>query len=183
LATAIDRFEVTAKAVRYDREQRRSWKDGGEWPHANLYHFYEAVAASHFTMRGYHVLRDYLATRTKASRPLVEDYSRIFHRVVGPEASAFFLEHMEDVAPAGVGQPDLFVFREEAPNDPGLYFPDSLLWFFVEVKGAGDSIRDNQLRFWRAVASRPDLGLGPERIRLIRVLPMDADFQSEVVAY
>lgn len=174
---------VKPELVTYDPSIRRSWKNGGEWPNADLYYFHEAVVASHFVLRGYHVLRDYLATRAKGRRSLTTHYSRIFHEVVGPQASAFFMEELDKIAPGSIGQPDLFVFREKNTNDPRVRYGDPRLWFFVEVKGPGDRVGKNQRVFWREVAMREDIGLGPQRVRLFRTAPHGSVINLEPVRY
>jgi hypothetical protein len=176
-------YWITPELVTYDPLMRRSWKEGGEWPNADLYYFHEAVVAAHFVLRGYHVLRDYLATRTKGRRSLTTHYSGIFHDVVGPRASAFFMEELDKIAPGSIGQPDLFVFREETANDPRVHYEDPRFWFFVEVKGSGDRIGRNQRAFWREVAKRDDIGLGPQRIRLFRTAPVGRSVNLEAIQY
>lgn len=177
----MKQYSLLTETIFFNPKDRRSWKDGGDWPHESLYYYYEAFVAAYFTMRGFHVIRDYVATRNQASRNLTTNYTRIFHDVVGEMASRFFTEELDKYCPAGRGQPDLFVFREEFSNDPRVKYPDPSKWFFVEVKGPRDQVSENQKRFWRAVAERTDIGLGPERIRLFRVLPEGAtDAEAEV---
>jgi len=172
-------FTVEEELVFYDPDLRRSWQEGGDWPHLNHFNFHEAVVAAHFTLRGYHALWDYSATGTKVLRPVARASSNLLQEVVGPEISAFFLNELSDVTNGGSGQPDLFVFREDAPGDPKVRYADPRLWFFAEVKGPGDSVRDNQRTFWREVALR----VGPERIRLFRTLPLGEDCEPQVITY
>lgn len=176
-------FRVGEEVAEYDPALRLSWEEGGSWPHAHHYHFHEAVVASHFILRGYHVLREYAFTRPDADRPIASFSTRLFHAVVGPEVSSFFLTHMASVTQQGSGQPDLFVFREEHPRDPKVRYPDPRLWFFVEVKGPGDQVKPSQKVFWREVAIRDDLGLGPERIRLFRTVPRGEPYELNEVEY
>jgi hypothetical protein len=103
--------------------------------------------------------------------------------VVGKEVAEFLLDVVAPQIRSQDGLPDLFVFREDRPNDPKVRFEDPHLWFWVEVKGAGESIRNTQKRFWRLIADRPDLGLGPERLRLFRALPSGSAHNPRSWAY
>ena len=97
--------------------------------------------------------------------------------------SEFLITEARQALSADHGQPDLFVFRQDRPNDPKIRYPDSLLWFFVEVKGRGENIRDTQMKYWRLIADREDLDLGPKRIRLYRALPEGKQYEPETFAY
>jgi hypothetical protein len=164
-------FEVEEELVHYDPERRRAWPEGGDWPHSNHFGFNEAVVASHFLLRGYHVVGDYCSTSSVDGRRARAHYTSMVHDVVGSDVSEFLKTDLAALCPDGSGEPDLFVFREETPNDPKIAYSNPLLWFFAEVKGPGDQVRDTQTRWWRAVAERTDIGLGPERIRLFRTAP------------
>lgn len=176
-------FRVQVEIAEYDPALQKSWDEGGSWPHSNHYHFHEAVVASYFILRGYHVLREYSCTRSAGNRPITSFQTGLFHAVVGPEVSAFFLSHIASSTHQGSGQPDLFVFRGEHLHDPKVSYSDPRLWFFVEVKGPSDQVRPYQKAFWREVASRSDLGLGPERIRLFRTAPRGEPYRLQEVEY
>jgi hypothetical protein len=176
-------FRVQEELAEYDPDLRRSTQEGGSWPHPNHYHFNEAVVASYFLLRGYQVLRGFSSTRLDIKHPIASLSTRILHQVVGPDVSNFFLTELAGATGHGSGEPDLFVFREEHPEDPKIGYPDPRLWFFVEVKGPGDRVSSNQKRFWREVAKRSDLGLGPERIRLFKTAPFGKARQLNVVEY
>jgi len=163
-------YTITEHLVCYDPGLQLSWAEGGTWPHKNHYGFHEAVVAAHFRLLGYEVLHDYNSTKKSATRPVCNFYTKLFHEIIGERISHFLRTEVRGRLNADYGQPDLFVFREERPNDPKIQYPDPLLWFFVEVKGPGESIRDTQLVYWRLIADREDLGLGPKRIRLYRAL-------------
>lgn len=180
---AEERFCVATETIWFDPEARRSWQQGGDWPHASLYYFYEAVVAAHFTMLGYHAISDYVATRASDKRPIRHHLTSIMHHVVGVDASRFLTSEVDQIARAGAGQPDLFVFRQATPNDPRVRYSDPRQWFFVEVKGPGDRVRENQKRFWRAIAGRPDLGLGEERIRVVRPCPQGSQSVDSIIEY
>jgi hypothetical protein len=164
-------FQVEEEVAYYDPEQRISWPEGGAWPHANHGGFAESVVAAHFVLLGYHVLTQFSSTGLGKSRSVTEHSTALLHAVVRPTVSEFFRTGLSQATAQGAGQPDLFVFREETPNDPKIVYRDPRRWFFVEVKGPGDRVRPNQKAFWRAVAERTDLGLGPEHIRLFRTAP------------
>ena len=164
-------FEVTQEVAYYDPHRRSSWQEGGLWPQSTHGGFAEAVVASHFVLLGYHVLTQFSSTGLGKSRSVTEHSTALLHAVVGPTVSEFFRTGLSQATAQGSGQPDLFVFREETPNDPKIVYRDPRRWFFVEVKGPGDRVRPNQKAFWRAVAERTDLGLGPEHIRLFRTAP------------
>jgi len=177
-------FEVEEEVAYYDLERRLSWQEGGLWPHLNHYNFHEAVVAAYFVLRGYHVLWDYSSTSLLSKRPVARTSSQLFHEVVGPDVSAFFLGDLATATRGGSGQPDLFVFREEEPPaDKKVKYLDPRLWFFVEVKGPRDRVGPNQRAFWKAVAERTDLGLGPERIRLFRTAPCGEEPELKPVDY
>lgn len=53
----------------------------------------------------------------------------------------------------------------------------------MRVKGPGDRVQGYQKTFWREVAKRTDLGLGPERIRLFRTTPIGVECQLGTVEY
>ena len=176
-------FEVREEIVYYDEASRRSWKEGGPWPHENHFGFYEAVVAAHFTMQGYQVVRRFTSTRPGDDRSVLGIYTKLFHAVVGDAVSAFFTHEIASMSAMAGGQPDLFVFREEHPNDPHIRYADPRLWFFVEAKGLGDAVRENQKLIWRKIAERVDIGLGPDRIRLFRVVPRGKPYAARVVRY
>jgi hypothetical protein len=173
-------FTVDEEIAYYDPEDRRSWDEGGTWPHSHHYHFNEAVVAAHFVLQGYHVLRDFSSTRPQLKRrPLAAHSTALLHDIVGSEASAFFQGELEAATRGGTGEPDLFVFREDHPRDPKYRFVDDRDWFFVEVKGPGDVVGDEQRRFWHLVAER----LGEGRIRLFRTAPRGETFGADSIAY
>lgn len=176
-------FCVEEELAHYDPRWRLSCQEGGEWPHPNHYHFNEAVVASHFLLRGYRVLRGYSATWAEPDDSLSGLWTRLLHAVVGPEVRNFLVTELAAKTAGGSGEPDLFVFREEYPNDPKIRYLDSRRWFFVEVKGPGDKVGDNQRAFWRALAERPDLGLGPERIRLFKTAERGKSRQLKSLEY
>ncbi len=173
-------FTVTEEVAWYDPERRLSWREGGEWPHPNHFHFHESVVAAHFIMRGYHVLRDCGCTRDfDSGRPLSVHSTRLLHDVVGSEATEFMTGELAEATASGTGEPDLFVFREEHPNDPKYHYDDPRLWFFVEVKGPEDVVSEDQKAFWHKVAER----FGSDRIRLFRTCPHGENFEPEDVEY
>jgi len=172
-------FTVVEEVVPYNPEQRRSWQEGGSWPHSHHFNFHEAVVAAHFTLLGYHVLWDYSSTGFGPNRPVARASSRLLHEVVGPDVSAFFLGDLADATRGGSGQPDLFVFREDSSADPKVKYLDPRLWFFIEVKGPDDSVHSNQKAFWREVALR----LGQDKIRLFRTVPDGTEYTPQPVQY
>lgn len=173
-------FVVWEEIAYYDPDSRLAWDEGGQWPHANHYHFNEAVVASRFVLQGYTVLRDFSSTRPHVKRrPLAAHSTALLHDVVGAEASAFFSQELEAATDGGTGEPDLFVFREDHPNDPKYRYPDEREWFFVEVKGPGDVVSEEQKHFWHLVAER----LGESRIRLFRTAPVGEAVELETVEY
>jgi len=160
-------FCVMEQLVEYDPVRRLSWQADGTWPHANHFHFHEAVVSAHFILLGYNALRDYGIEKSHKSQ--TTHATQILHSVVGPVASEFLLSSRFSEATDGrSGLPDLFVFRALAPaNDPKVRYKDPADWFFVEVKGPGDRVGENQKKFWHAVAEE----LGPERIKLFKTTP------------
>lgn len=74
-------------------------------------------------------------------------------------------------------------FALSDPNDPKIKFRDPRLWFFVEIKGPNEGIRKTQKEYWRAIAEREDIGLGPHRIRLFRVVPDDYKDEPKTFYY
>lgn len=176
-------FEVTEEIAEYDPALRLSWQEGGSWPHSNHFHFNEAVVAAYLKLRGYHVLRDFSSTRLDPGGLVAPFETQLLHAVVGPEVSDFFRTELADATACGTGEPDLFVFREEHQHDPKVRYLDPRLWFFVEVKGPGDVVQPAQKAFWHEVAKRGDLGLGPDRIRLFRTVPIGALHTPGLVEY
>lgn len=165
-------FSVQEEFADYSPSARVSWSDGGSWPHSNHYGFHEAVVSAHFVLLSYHVLRDFRVSSPQTGNPLLDHTTALAHAVVGPEITAYFVNELPELTNSGSGQPDLFVFR--APDNPAdlkIHYRDPRLWFFVEVKGPGDVVQPYQETFWRAIAERSDIGLGPERIRLFRTAP------------
>jgi hypothetical protein len=176
-------YAITEELVYYDPKLKLSWAEGGAWPHPNHYWFHEAVVAAHFRLRGYESLHDYNSTKAFARRPICNYFTQLFHYIIGARISEFLITEAKQTLGADHGQPDLFIFREDRPNDPKIRYPDSLLWFFVEVKGPGENIRDTQLKYWRLIADSEDLDLGPKRIRLHRALPEGAQYQPRTFEY
>jgi hypothetical protein len=131
---------ITEELVTYDPELRKSWKEGGNRPQGDHYHFHEAVVAAHFIMQGYQVLRHYNATAAGSSQPMIEYANRQFHHVIGPDVSACFRNEVAKVAPTGADQLDLFVFRQDTSNDPHMRCENPRLWFPVEVNGLGGQV-------------------------------------------
>ena len=173
-------YSVTEEIVHFNPDDRMSWEDGGHWPH--LYHggFVEAVVAAHFIMRGYYVLQQFRTTSQAVSkRPVIWHSTELLYDVVGQEVSDFLRNEAAMGNPEDSGQPDLFVFREESPNDPKIRYDDPRLWFFVEVKGPGDQVRANQKTWWSALASK----CGSERIRLARAIPAGEETESAVIEH
>ena len=171
---------VTEEIVYFDPEDRLTWPDGGPWPQSSGGGFVEAAVAAYFTLRGYHVLQQFRTTsRTVSKRPVIRHSTELLYDVVGEEVSDFLRNELALDNPQDSGQPDLFIFREETPNDPKINYEDPRVWFFVEVKGPGDQVRDNQKAWWAALASR----FGPERIRLARVVQSGDESEPAVVEY
>ena len=120
-------------------------------PHQRMYHFFEWLSAI--------VL--YEAT---GYRSLVEGYTAKTHPgkrerlewMVGPEMFRWLDAHQS-------GQPDLFVYRMETKS-----------WFFCEVKGPGDRMRENQ-KEWSACFSKylQDRSINGRRIRELRLRKVD----------
>ena len=175
----MEQYSLTEEIVTYDPSSRLSCKQGGDWPHPNHYGFREAVVAAHFILRGYHVLTDYSTTYPKTSRLVKQHYSAIFHEIVGHEITDF-MQKLGKRYGVDRGQPDLFVFQEKTPNDPKIKFRP---WFFAETKGPNEGIRKTQKDYWREIAEREDIGLGPHRIRLIRVVPDDYKGEPKTFYY
>jgi hypothetical protein len=158
-------FRIKEELIFYDPDLRLSVKEGGTWPHPNHYGFCEAVVAAHFIMRGYQVLTDYSASSRRPEREVKHHFSCLFRHVVGEKAAKYIGELGGDYR--GSGQPDVFVFCEGRSQDPKC---DPLTkWFFAEAKGK-DKVSDSQKKFWRAIAEREDIGLGPQRIKLFRAV-------------
>lgn len=173
-------FTVQEEVAFYDPESRRAWDEGGTWPHSNHYHFNEAVVAAHFVLLGYQYLRAFSSTKPSvARRPLAAHSTALLHDIVGPDVSTFFTQDLAAATNAGTGEPDLFVFREEHPNDPKHRYLDDRDWFFVEVKGPGDLVSAQQKHFWRCVAEK----LGQGRVRLFRTAPYGEPPVLEVIDY
>lgn len=172
-------FSVLEQVVEYDPARRLSWQEGGSWPHSNHFHFHEAAAAAHFTLLGYQVLRDY--GLRPAKRATTTHATEILHSVVGPDVSAFLVsDAFSGATDDGSGLPDLFLFRALDPEaDPKIKYADACPWFFVEVKGPGDRVQDNQKVFWRAIAEK----YGPQHIRLVRTTPNGTICSPEEVTY
>ncbi len=155
---------ITAEPFYFSQEDARRWDN----EHANRANFVEAIVAAHFVKRGYHVLRDFCTTNRDVQPvgSLKSHSTQLLHDVVGEEVSHFLCSDLAADNPLGYGEPDLFVFREDRP-DPKLMYSDPRLWFFVEVKGPKDTVRDNQTAYWRALAD----GSGENRLILARVAP------------
>jgi hypothetical protein len=175
----MEKYSLKEEIVVYDPSRRLSYKEDGDWPHPNHYGFREAVVASHFILRGYHVLTDYSTTYPKTSRLVKRHYSAIFRQIVGQEI-ADFMQKLGKRYGVDRGQPDLFVFQEKKPNDLKIKFRP---WFFAETKGPNEGIRKTQKDYWREIAKREDIGLGPHRIRLIRVVPDDYKGEPKIFYY
>lgn len=175
----MEQYSLTEEIVTYDPSSRLSYKEGGDWPHPNHYGFREAVVAAHFIRRGYHVLTDYSTTYPKTSRSVKRHYSTIFREIVGKEITDFMQELGRDLG-VDCGQPDLFVFQEEKPNDLKINFRP---WFFGETKGPNEGIRETQKKYWRAIAEGENIGLGPQRIRLFRVVPKGYKVERKTFYY
>jgi hypothetical protein len=175
----MEQYLITEKIVTYDPSWRFSYKEGGDWPHPNHYGFREAVVAAHFIQRGYHVLTDYSTTNPKTFRLIKRYYSAIFREIVGREITDF-MQKMRRKFGVDCGQPDLFIFQQETPNDPKIKFRP---WFFAETKGPNEGIRKTQKEYWRAIAEREDIELGSKRIRLFRVVPEDYKVEPKTFYY
>ena len=157
--------------------------DAAAWDsaHANRSGFVEALVAAHYVKQGYHVLREFCTTSrdVKPKGGLKWHSTQLLHDVVGSDVSCFLQEQMAGDNPLGYGEPDLFVFREPHPNDPKINFPDTREWFFVEVKGPRDKVRDNQLVFWGQLED----AFGPNLVTLVRVAREGSRPQLERVSY
>jgi hypothetical protein len=175
----MEKYSLTEEIVTYDPSRRLSYKEDGDWPHPNHYGFREAVVAAHFILRGYHVLTDYSTTYPKTSRLVKRHYSAIFREIVG-QKMADFMQKMARKYGVDSGQPDLFVFQQETPKDPKIKYRP---WFFAEIKGPNEGIRKTQKEYWRAIAEREDIGLGPQRISLFRVVPKDYKVEPKTFYY
>ena len=181
-------MEIKEEVIRYDPNERLSYDEGGEWPHLNHYGFHEAVVAAHFRRKGYIALHDYncsydYTSEEKSSvRPIREYFTKLFHEIVKPQISEFMKTELKQTLGTDYGQPDLFVFQAFNFKDPKISYSD-LPWFFVEVKGPNETIRDTQLRYWRLIANRRDLGLGEERIRLFRAIPIGMKYEAHTFEY
>lgn len=172
--------QVVEKLVFFNPDDRKSWQEGGLWPHSTHGGFAEAAAAAHYLLRGYQVLYDFCTTnRDISGRTQLVQSTRYMHAVVGDEVSDFLCTELAAHNPRGHGEPDLFVFREDRPRDPKYHFDDQRLWFFVEVKGPGDSVRDNQRAWWSEFADR----FGSERIELVRVVPQGQNPTPQTIEY
>ncbi|PIX25722.1 MAG: hypothetical protein COZ69_02400 [Deltaproteobacteria bacterium CG_4_8_14_3_um_filter_45_9] len=168
------KFRIKEHIVYYDPQRRRSWNEGGTWPHKNHYGFHEAVIAADFRLRGYEVIHDYSMTKTKPLRNVTNYFTKLVHGFVSRRATRFFTTELKEITGSDDGQPDLFVFHQDTPNDPKIRYPEypeNLLWFFVECKGPDEAIRETQRKFWRAIAERDNIDLGIKRLNLFRALP------------
>jgi len=172
---------VEEELVYFDPGDRLSWQEGGVWPHSNHCGFVEAIAAAYFVKRGYHVLREFCTTKREVGRSgsLLRHSTHLMHDVVGEEVSSFLCSELVTRNRNGSGEPDLFVFREDHPNDPKIHYADPRPWFFVEVKGPGDSVRDNQKTWWSEFADR----FGSDQIRLVRVAPIGEVIEPATIEY
>ena len=178
------RCRVTEEVAYYEPGLNLSWAEGGTWPHKNHYGFAEAVVCSYFILRGYKVLTRYSATGQTEPDFLTKANNRIFREVVGSKIANYLRDEYRAGRLDDRGEPDLFVFRrEDNPEDPKIKYADDRTWFFVEAKNEKDRVRETQKRFWRAVAEREDLGMGPSRIRVFRVLPNGARFEPVMTEY
>ena len=98
--------------------------------HQRQYHFFEWLSAILlYEATGYKSL---VIGYTAISHP---EKRRQFSEIVGPELFEWVSENQS-------GQPDLFVFR-----------PGSDDWFFCEVKGGHDRMRDNQKKWITAFSA------------------------------
>jgi hypothetical protein len=167
--TAVPFYFTPEEALEWDSE------------HDNRAGFVEAVVAAHYVRRGYHVLRDFCTTdREVAPKDGLKWHStQLLHDVIGSAVSQYLCSQLASRNRLGYGEPDLFVFREAHPNDPKLHFLDPRLWFFVEIKGPRDKVRDNQLAFWSDLAD----GTGDNRLVLARVAPVGTRPRLETVEY
>ena len=175
-------FKIKEQVVYYKREWRKSWADEGTWPHLNLYGFHEAAVAAHFKLQGWEVIHDYSVTNIAPPRLVTLHFTKLVHDFVGRPISDFFINDLKKMIGGDSGQPDLFVFHEPTPNDPKINYPgypEDLLWFFVECKGPDEPIRETQLNFWKLIADRDDLDLGPKRIKLFRALPCGTNYEPK----
>ena len=177
-------FTVTESIIHYDPELRESVAYGGTWPHSNHFGFVEAATAAHYIQRGYNVLREFCTTSREVRHGgLAYHSTQLLHDIVGPEVSEYFTTEVAEVCRNGSGEPDLFMFRAFNPNDPKVSYPEGPSWFFAEVKGPRDVVRENQKLFWRRLVSRPDLGLGPDRLVLVRAVPVGASVTPATIDY
>ena len=180
------KFTIKEQIIYYQPEWRKPWTEKGSWPHENLYGFHEAVVGNDFRLRGYGVIHDYSVTNIVPPRMVTLHFTRLVHDFVGKSVSDFFINDIKRIIGGDAGQPDLFVFHEDHPNDPKIKYPDdpdNLRWYFVECKGPDEAIRDTQLKFWRAIAERDDLDLGSKRLKLFRALPVSEGCQYEPNEY
>jgi hypothetical protein len=159
----MDRGAITESSVFFTPADGALWDEA----HANRSGFVEAFVASLYVARGYHVLRDFCTTSrdVKPVGGLKWHSTQLLHDVVGETVSDFLCTDLAARNPLGYGEPDLFVFREEHPNDPKIHFPDDHPWFFVEVKGPGDKVREGQTVFWGELED----AFGHDLVRLVRV--------------
>ena len=173
------KFTIKEQVVYYKPEWRKSWAEGGTWPHKNLYGFHEAVVATHFRLQGYEVIHDYSVTNITPPRLVTLHFTRLVHDFIGKAVSEFLINDLKRTIGGDGGQPDLFVFHEDTPNDPKIKYPENFLWFFVECKGPDETIRETQLKFWRMIAQRDDLDLGCKRMKLFRALPEGCQYEPK----
>jgi hypothetical protein len=144
-----DKRKLTETIVRYNPCDRLSWNEGGVWPHKNHFGFHEAVVIAHLALRGYQCISQYSTTSPPKGNSISDFYTGIFRNVVGSEISDFLTNSLDNDA----GQPDLFVFRPpDNPKDPKIKYQESLVWFWVEVKGAFggriENVRNTQKKFF-----------------------------------
>jgi hypothetical protein len=124
------------------REQFREGRLGPEWARRYPYLFDQDDVRIYGTQaqHGYHFFEWFAAVlfyESTGFRTLMEKYDchpnklRLFERFVPKEVCEF-------VCADSTGAPDLFVFDDYSTD-----------WFFCEVKGPRDELRDHQLRFFR----------------------------------
>jgi hypothetical protein len=115
--------------------------------HQRQYHFFEWLSAILLYEATGHLslIEGYTAKTHARNRDVLLD-------LVGPEMFEWLVGHQS-------GQPDLFVYR-----------PQSGEWFFCEVKGGPDRVRENQ-RDWMAAfkAQQKAQGIASNRVHVIHL--------------
>lgn len=118
-----------------------------ETEHQRRYHFFEWLSAILlFEATGYHSLLESYTSQSHRQKQCR------FRETVGEELFAWACDHQS-------GQPDLFVFR------PGYD------WFFCEVKGGPDRIRDNQ-RNWASQFKQFQQDRGQSHVGRVRIVQL-----------